>query len=62
MGAVITNACFGQHKELMSVIYREAGSQKQIMVKDKKKSSMQTEDDPFGIWMNTIKDLEGIKR
>jgi hypothetical protein len=26
------------------------------------KSSMQTEDDPFGIWMNKIKDLEGIKR
>jgi hypothetical protein len=32
------------------------------MVKDKKESSMQTEDDPFGIWMNKIKDLEGIKR
>ena len=62
MGAVITNARSGQHKELMSVIYREAGSQKQTMVKDKKKSSMQTEDDPFGIWMNKIKDLEGIKR
>ena len=32
------------------------------MVKDKKKSPIQTEDDPFGIWMNKIKDLEGIKR
>lgn len=28
----------------------------------KEKSSMQTRDDPFGIWMNKIKDLEGITR